>query len=201
LGGKWKRRHPDRLDRLAKAIEAIGDRDRHVIAEADAVERLRARGAMELHGICREFTGRINAKLSAPALMLDPPDVTSDYFRVAAQNFLQINLRGRLLQFQFTSTDELYSSDDFRRPYVLRGTMRSFNQESLSHNCVDEQFLFYCPERPAGKNGRNRAEHESVEGEDASGARDGLWYFFDPRTHRSGTLGQDFLISVFERLL
>ncbi len=113
-------------------------------------------------------------------------------FRPGLTCFFQINLRGRLLQFQFASTEELTSRDDFRRPYVLSGSLRSFNQEALSQSCVDEQLLFYCPE-PAEVNGAG------VAGPD--GARSAAWYYFDPRTHRSGPVGEEYLAETLERLL
>jgi hypothetical protein len=178
LAAKWRKHRPDRLTRLAEAIEAIGDRDRKLIEESTQVDHLRSRGAVDLYAICRLFVDKVNGRLSEPAVLLDPPTFVERNYHDGGPNLFQINLRGRLLQLEFAATDELYEQDDFRRPYVLRGAVRSFNQDLLDHNGVDEQLIFYCPE-------------------------DGIarWYFFDGRTYRTGLLAEDYLASGLERLL
>jgi len=178
LAAKWKRSRPDRLTRLAKAIEAIGERDRKVIDESARVDRLRARGAVDLYGICRAFVDKVNGRLSEEGVLLNPPSFVEGNYNDGGANLLQINLRGRLLQIEFAATGELYERDDFRWPYVLRGTVRSFNQALLDRNNLDEQLIFYCP-----------------------GDAGAVWYFFDPRTYRSGRVAEDYLISELERLL
>ncbi len=177
MGAKWRQNRPDRLTRLARAIEAIGDRDRRLIEESAQVDQLRSRGAADLHGICRVFVEKINGRLTDGAVLLDPPSFAEHNY-ADGPNLFQINLRGRLLQIEFSATDQLYETDDFKRPYVLRGTVRSFNQDLLQHNNVDEQLIFYCP---------------------ASGGAD--WYYFDERTYRTGHVGEDYLITEMERLL
>jgi hypothetical protein len=177
LVAKWKRKRPDRLTRLAQEIEAIAARDRKVVEEATHVEELRVRGATELHGILRHFVDKINDKISDRAIVLDPPAFSKEIFD-DDRNLFQINLRGRLLQIEFASTDALSENDDFKRAYVLRGTVRSFNQDLLLHNTVDEQLIFYCP--------------------NSQGAE---WYFFDERTYRTGRVAEEYLITEMERLL
>jgi len=120
----------------------------------------------------------LNGRLTQPALVLDPPDWNADSFRDSGANLLQISLRGRLLQLEYAATDEPYSSEDFRHRYVLRGGVRSFNQNFLEQDTVDEQQIFYCP-------------HDT-------GA---TWHFFDARTYRTGLLSLDYLASELERLL
>lgn len=178
LAAKWKKNQPDRLSRLAKSIEAIGEHDRKLVDESAHVDRLRAQGAADLHEICRKFVEKINAKLSDPAVLLDPPAFSTEQYNDSGPNLFQINLRGRLLQLEFEATEELYSRDDFRQPYVLRGTVRSFNQDLLDQHGVDEQMIFYCP-----------------------GAGGAAWYFLDGRTYRSGGVSEDYLISEMEQLL
>jgi hypothetical protein len=178
LAAKWKRRRPDRLNRLAEAIEAIGERDRKLIEESTEVDHLRSRGAVDLYTMCRFFVDGVNARLSAPAILLDPASFGERNYNDGGPNLFQINLRGRLLQIEFEATGELYEADDFRRPYVLRGSVRSFNQDLLDHNGVDEQMIFYCPDNNAAR-----------------------WYFFDGRTYRTGLLTEDYLVSEMERLL
>ena len=175
---KWKGNRPDRLTRLAKAIDEIGDHDRKALEESSHVDQLRAQGAVELHGICRRFVDRLNAKLAEPDVVLDPPDFSAENFSDSEPNLFQISLRGRLLQLTFEVTDKLYSRDDFRLPYILRGSVRSFNQDLLEQHGVDEQMIFYCP-----NNGRP------------------TWYFLDARTYRSGRVSEDYLFSEMEQLL
>jgi hypothetical protein len=175
---KWKKRRPDRLTRLANAIEAIAESDQKLIDESARVDDLRSRGALDLHRICSVFVDRVNARLSDPAVMLDPSFYEEANYNDGGLNLFQINLRGRILQIEFGPTAELYEDDDFRRPYVLRGAVRSFNQDLLDHGSVDEQLIFYCPSEQGPR-----------------------WHFFDGRTHRSGFVGEHYLIAEMERLL
>jgi hypothetical protein len=181
LAARWNRNRPDRLEELARAIEAIGDDDRKLLNESVRVDRLRQEGAADLYEICRDFVDTLNGRLSAPALTLDPPDYSGQSYSDGAQALFQINLRGRLLQIEFHATEELSSSEDFRRPYVLHGTVRSFNQDFLAHDTVDEKALFYC-----------------IEGNSEKKAR---WHYFDSRTYASGALTRDFLVGEMARLL
>lgn len=175
---KWKRARPDRLTRLARAIEALGETDRKLIEQSSKVDRLRVQGALDLHRICRNFVDKVNGRLSEPAILLDPPSFSADGYRETTPNLFQINLRGRLLQMEFGPTLDLYENEDFRHPYVLRGAVRSFNQDLLENNSVDEQMIFYCP--------MNGVAH---------------WYFFDGRTYRTGRVAESYLIAEIERLL
>ena len=175
---KWKRNRPDRLTRLARAIEAIGETDRKLIAESTQVDRLRVTGALDLHRICSTFVDKVNHKLPEPAILLDPPSFSEGNYNDVGPNLFQINLHGRILQIEFGATAELYEDDDFRLPYVLRGAVRSFNQDLLSNSSIDEQMIFYCPVK-------NTAE----------------WYFSDGRTYRSGRVAENYLVSEMERLL
>ena len=178
LAGKWKKRRSDRLERLARAIEAVGAHDQHLLDESERVDQLKSDGANQLYQICREFVEALNERLSEPAVLLAPLEWERDNFQDGQTNFFQISLRGRLLQVEFRSTDEMYSTEDFRKPYILQGTARSFNQESLERNRMGEQRVFCCP---AGK---------STE-----------WFFFDARTYRTGHLNSDYLAAELERLL
>jgi hypothetical protein len=175
---KWKRNRPDRLTRLAESIEAIGAADRKLIEETTHVDRLRAQGAMDLHRICNDFVEKVNGKLREPAILLDPRSFAEGRYNDGGLNLFQINLRGRILQIEFGATEELYEDDDFRQPYVLRGSVRSFNQDLLDHGAVGEQQIFYCPR--GGK---------------------AFWHFFDGRTYRSGRIGENYLVAELERLL
>jgi hypothetical protein len=178
LAAKWKRKRQDRLTHLARAIEAIGETDRKTIAESAEVEQMRQRGAMDLYRICSTFVNKVNSKLTEPAVLLDPPAFQESSFNDGGVNLFQINLRGRILQLEFAPTSELYEQDDFRHPYVLRGAVRSFNQDFLENHTVDEQMIFYCPRHAPA-----------------------CWFFFDGRTYRTGRVGEHYLVTELERLL
>jgi hypothetical protein len=182
LAVKWKRSTEDRLIRLAEKIEKVASQDQKAIDEGAEVDRLREEGAAGLYRLCRDFVDDLNSRLSQPALIIDPPDWGADSFRDGGTNLFQISLRGRLLQLEFTSTDEPYSTEDFRHRYVLRGGVRSFNQNFLEQDTVDEQHIFFC----------------------AGGDHPGIgpaWHFFDARTYRTGLLSADYLAAEMERLL
>jgi hypothetical protein len=110
--------------------------------------------------------------------VLDPVAFNERNYNDGGANLFQINLRGRLLQLEFAATNELYEEDDFRRPYILRGSVRSFNQDFLDHGGIDEQMIFYCPDSDAAH-----------------------WYYFDGRTYRTGLLSEDYLVAEMEKLL
>ena len=131
-----------------------------------------------LHDICREFIEAVNHRLSLPALVLDPPEFAVEKFQDPGANLFQINLRGRLLVIEFKSTEEPLSTDDFRRPYILEGSIRAVNQDLLDHHQVSEKSLFFCP----------------------SGSH-GNWYFVDHRSYRTGRLSPDLLADELHRLL
>jgi hypothetical protein len=166
------------MTRLARAIDAIGEQDRKLVDESTRVDRLRGQGAVDLHEICRKFVEKLNARLADPAVLLDPPVFSAEHYNDSGPNLFQISLRGRLLQLEFEATEELYSRDDFRQRYVLRGSVRSFNQDLLDQHGVDEQMIFYCPN-------------------DSQAA----WYFLDGRTYRAGRVSEEYLISEMEQLL
>jgi len=178
LAAKWKWRRPDRLARLAASIEAIGGRDRNLVDESARVDRMRTQGAAGLHDICRRFVDALNGRLAEPALLLDPPDYAAGHYHDVGPNLFQINLRGRLLQIEFAATEELYSTEEFGRPYILQGGIRSFSQDLLDRNTLDEQAIFYCLR----------------DGE-------GQWYYFDFRTYRTGVVTPDFLAAGMQRLV
>ena len=82
------------------------------------------------------------------------------------------------MQIKFEATPELVSTEDFRVPYILAGSVRCFNQQLLEQDLIEEQLVFYTVEK----------------------ARQ-MWRFFDARTYRSGPFDVDYLISLMEQLL
>jgi hypothetical protein len=178
LAGKQKKQQHDRLDKLARAIEAVGAQDRQLLDDSLLVDRLKREGALLLYRICSDFVESVNGRLADPALILAPFEWDVENFHDGETNFFQISLRGRLLQLEFHSTEEMYSTEDFRRPYVLHGSLRSFNQESLEHNRMGEQRIFCCREKDQPE-----------------------WHFFDARSYRAGRISSDYLAAELERLL
>lgn len=170
---------PDhRLKRLAESIEGLAEKDRLLLHRARQIAELRRKAAIEIHGTCGEFVISLNRLLSQPEVELDPPVFLPESFRENGKNLLQINVRGRILQIDFSATPELVSTEEFRLPYILEGTVRAFNQQFLEKDIIEEQLIFYTLEKE--KN---------------------LWRYFDARTYHSGPFGQEYLVSLMERLV
>lgn len=167
-----------RLKRLAEKIEALAERDQVYLDHAREIAGLRRRAALELHSICADFVVSVNHLLTRAEITLDPPDFSEEAFQDVGQNLMQINARGRILQVEFSATDDLVSTEDFRIPYIIDGTVRAFNQELLEKDLIEEQLLFFTLEKE---------RH--------------MWRFFDARTYRSGPFDLEYLVSVMELLL
>jgi len=167
-----------RLQRLADRIDALAEKDEKLVRYSRDIAALRGAAAVELHAICREFVSSVNRLLSHGELTLDPPEVSRERFLDDGSNLFQIGIRGRILQIEFAATADLVSTEDFRVPYTLAGSVRAFNQELLDKDLIEEQLLFYT------------VEHEKK-----------MWRFFDARTYRSGAFDREYLISVMEQLI
>ncbi len=168
----------DRIKRLAARIDALAEKDRSVIQRTREISALRRHAATELHGVCTAFASMLNALLAHTALEVDPEKYQPDGFQEHGPNLFQINARGRILQIKFEATPELVSTEDFRIPYILEGSIRCFNQRLLDQDLIEEQLLFYTMEKV-----RN------------------MWRFFDARTYRSGPFDVEYLTSLMEQLV
>jgi hypothetical protein len=167
-----------RLKRLAESIDALAEKDQRRQDHAREIANLRRRAATELHAICADFVVSLNRLLSRTEVVLDPPVFTEESLREEAANLIQLNTRGRILQIEFTTTPDLLSTEDFRVPYTMRGSVRAFNQALLDKDLIEEQLLFYTLEKEKK-----------------------LWRFFDARTYRSGPFDQEYLVNLMEQLL
>jgi len=167
-----------RLKRLAQSIDSLLEKDERLLRRTREVAEMRRAAAADLHSICREFVGSLNRMLEHSAVDLDPPELDSDSFQDDAPNLIQINVRGRILQILFRATDDLVSTEDFRVPYTLEGTVRAFNQELLEKDLIEEQLIFFTLEK-----------HKK------------MWRFFDARTYRSGPFDMEYLIGLMEQLI
>jgi hypothetical protein len=168
----------DRLKKLAKHLDALARKDEHHIRRAHEIGSLRRQAALELHGICADFVRQLNQLLSEIELELHPREYEAEGYRDTGINLFQINARGRILQIKFEATPELFSTEDFRVPYILTGAVRCFNQQLLETDLIEEQSLFYTIEK---------SRHH--------------WRFFDGRTYRSGLVDADYLAGLMEELV
>ena len=170
---------PDaRWKRLAARIDDLAGKDERFMRHAKDIAETRLAAATELYSICRSFVDSINHYTTRGEILLDPPEFSSASFREDGTNLVQINVRGRLLQIEYASAPDLVSTEDFRVPYTLAGSVRAFNQELLDKDLIEEQLLFYT------------LEHQRK-----------MWRFFDPRTYRSGPFDQEYLVSLMEQLI
>jgi hypothetical protein len=167
-----------RLKRLAESIDALAGKDEAFLRRAREMAALRQAAAADLYAICADFVGSVNRLLAGTELVLDPPGYNGNSFREDLVNLVQINVRGRILQVSFSATPELISTEDFRVPYTLQGTVHAFNQELLDKDIIEEQLIFYTVENDKK-----------------------MWRFFDARTYRSGPFDQEYLIGLMEQLL
>jgi hypothetical protein len=167
-----------RLRRLAESIDALAEKDEGFLRRARDIAALRQAAAADLYAICADFVGSVNRLLARTEVELDPPGYAADSFQEDLVNLVQINVRGRILQVSFSVTPELVSTEDFRVPYTLEGTVRAFNQELLDKDIIEEQLIFYTLEN-----------HKK------------MWRFFDARTYRSGPFDREYLIGLMEQLL
>jgi hypothetical protein len=168
----------DRLKRLAARIDALAEKDRSVIQRTVEIAALRRQAALELHRVCAGFVGALNELLVHTELDLDPSDYRPENFQENGINLFQINARGRIMQIRFEATPELVSTEDFRVPYILAGSVRCFNQQLLEQDLIEEQLLFYTLEKTRK-----------------------MWRFFDARTYRSGPFDTDYLTGLMEQLV
>jgi len=178
LARNEKQEREARLKHLAVEIDALSAKDESQLRRIREIAELRHAAARELHTICSDFLRDINPLLKNGELLLDPPEFQDEHFDDDAANLLQLHIRGRILQVEYTSTQELISTEDFRIPYILQGFVRAFNQELLDKDLIEEQLIFYTLEK-----------------------QNGMWRFFDARTYRSGPFDEDYLISLMRQLI
>jgi hypothetical protein len=168
----------DRLQRLVQRIRSLAETDERRLRRVHEVEAMRRAAARELHSVCADFVAAVNGMLDDCMVVLDPPEYSTASYSDDSPSLLQINVHGRILQVAFAATAELISTEDFRIPYILEGSVRAFNQEMLDKDLIEEQPLFYTMER-----NRN------------------MWRYFETRTYHSGPFDRDYLISVMEQII
>ena len=167
-----------RLQRLAQRIASLAEKDERSLRRAREVDAVRRAAARELHTVCADFVAALNGLLNGHQVLLDPPEYNDAGYSEDATSLIQINVQGRILQVAYAAPAELISTEDFRIPYILEGSVRAFNQELLDKDLIEEQPLFYTMER-----NRN------------------MWRYFETRTYHSGPLDRDYLIKIMEQIL
>jgi hypothetical protein len=112
-------------------------------------------------------------------MLLMPASFDPATYREDMPNLIQMSLRGRILQIQYEAPAQAVATEDFRHPYILQGSLHGFNQTLLERDLVEEQALFYA--RQGSKAGFR-------------------WQYFEPRTYRSGIVGEAYLTELLSRL-
>jgi len=168
----------ERLRRLAHNIDRLAAKDEDLLRRERETVALRRTAAAQLHALCAAFVADLNGLLERSEVRLDPETFDAGLFQPDMPALIQIQVRGRILQIAFTATAGLTSTEEFRIPYILEGSVRGFNQQLLDRHLMEEQLLFY-----------------TLEG------RSGMWRYFDTRSYRSGHFDREYLTTLMEEAI
>ena len=168
----------ERLRRLAQNIDRLADKDEDLLRRERETVALRRAAAAQLHAVCAAFVGELNGLLQRSEVRLDPETFDAKCLQPDTSTLIQIQVRGRILQIAFTATPGLVSTEEFRIPYILEGSVRAFNQRMLDKHLMEEQLLFF-----------------TLEG------RPNMWRYFDTRTYRSGPFDREYLTTLMEEVI
>jgi hypothetical protein len=166
------------LTRLAQQLDRLAERDERTVEEMDLTDQARRHGARILHTICADFTRRLNSAMTRTEMLLIPTEFDPATYREDAPNLIQMSLRGRIVQIQYEAPEQIIANENFRHPYILQGAVSGFNQTLLEKDLIEEQVLFYA------KNGK----------------QDFRWHYFEPRTYRTGLVGEEYFTDLLARL-
>ena len=97
-----------------------------------------------------------------------------------------LNVRGRVLLVDLEPPPSLVSTELFRKPYIMQGEVRFFNQELLDDSRVEEHGLFFCPGEGA---------------KDPNGRRQGAWLFWNGRSYKSGPVDDAYFAELMDQLM
>jgi hypothetical protein len=175
----------DRFRRLAQKIEALRRKDENANSRRIQVASQRLEAVRELHSTCLRFTEHLNKLIQHDRVELSPPELPAQIDSDCRMQFM-LNVRGRVLLIDLEAPAALVSTDLFRKPYILQGEVRFFNQEFLEDARVEEHGLYYCPgEGPKGTDGHRR----------------GAWLFWNGRNYKSGSVDEEYLAGLMEELM
>ncbi len=175
----------DRIRRLARKIEDLRRKDESASTRRRAIYRQRLEAAKRLHKVCDCFVTRLNTLIKEDPMSLVPSEFPEEITEDCRLQFM-LNVRGRVLLIDLEPPPSLVSTELFRKPYIMQGEVRFFNQELLDDSRVEEHGLFFCP-------------NEGIK--DASGRRQGAWLFWNGRSYSSGPVDDDYLAELMEQLM
>jgi hypothetical protein len=175
----------DRIRRLARKIEDLRRKDESAAARRREIHRQRLEAARQLHNVCRVFVDKINELIKEDQMGLVPTEFTGDAGDDCRLQYM-LNVRGRVLLIDLEPPPSLVSTELFRKPYIMQGEVRFFNQELLDDSRVEEHGLFFCPGEGT---------------KDASGHRSGAWLFWNGRSYKSGAVDDTYLAELMDQLM
>src|SRR5258707_793509 len=156
-----------RIPRLARKIEDL---------RRSEIHHQRQEAVARLHCVCAKFVAEINSLIKDDQMLLVPAEFAGDPGDDCRMQFM-LNVRGRVLLIDLEPPASLISTELFRKPYILQGEVRFFNQELLDDSRVEEHGLFFCP-------------NEGLK--DATGRRQGAWLFWNGRSYSSGPVDDEY---------
>ena len=175
----------DRIRRLARKIEDLRRKDDSANLRRKEIFKQRVEAAQRLHAVCRVFVEKIDGMIKEDQMTLVPdefPVSTNEDCRLQ----YMLNVRGRVLLIDLEPPQQLISTELFRKPYILQGEVRFFNQELLGDSRVEEHGLFFCP-------------NEGLR--DGDGRRRGEWLFWNGRSYKSGPADDSYLAELMDQLM
>jgi len=167
-----------RFRKLARRIEEVRRNDEADARRRSEIAEKRMQALLMLWEVCRNFADHLNRHIGQERVDLAPSDPPVDISEDSSVQLL-LNLRGRVLLLDIRTPSDLVSSDNFRKPYILEGEVRFFNQKLLDEERVEEHAVFFC--------------HEE-------GPR-GAWLYWNSRSYTSGRLDEDYLAGLLEQIL
>jgi hypothetical protein len=167
----------NRMQKLARAVDAFADRDAARLRREEEIHHLRLEGAAKLHAVCARFAAELNPLLQKVKLEISPEQFQSSQFQAVKPTIFQLNASGRLVQFTFQATEDWTANHDFRLPYTLEGSVQAFSQEEIDQSSIQEYRIFYC------------LDNKECE-----------WYWVDLVKRESGKVNLDYVASLLEQL-
>jgi hypothetical protein len=165
------------LQRLVQKLDELPAKDELRVRQARELLDRQDRGGQQLFDHCQELVTLVNSRASNLRLDLSPESFEGRYLDQNGCLF-QINASGRIVQITLLTREQAPCTEHFRLPYILRGTIRWFNQEFLDRQEIAEQPIFYCMDRNEGR-----------------------WRYMDAKTRRLGVVSSEFLAEILEQLL
>ncbi len=173
-----KNPHDERFQKLARRIEELRRKDETAHQRRMQIAAQRTQAVRQLWETCNTFVEHLNSYVEQDRLELspaEPPDQISEDYQVQ----LLLNVRGRVLLMDIRAPTNLVATDNFKKPYILEGEVRFFNQELLEDDRVEEHGIFFCPGEGKG----------------------GAWMYWNGRTYKGGRVDQDYLAGLLEQIM